>query len=244
MIQQSVKSVVKSGNGALRNGHDRRGHIQEYCRSLLHRCPGPAKERSTRLRTLGITSCRHGEGVSTIAASLAAAAASWGDYRILLADANVAEPSAHERFGVPLYPGWANIHKDGDDLAKHIQPTSIFNLSVLAAGIRDEQNTSAAIALGSPGLVKELADGFDLAVFDLPPHGKFQRCGAFGGIARRRGVGSRGGSEPSRRCSPGMRTIDAIRRTPVGSRAEQIPAVRTRMAGSSVVDCNNMMIGL
>lgn len=169
MIQQSVKSVVKSGNGALRNGHDRRGHIQEYCRSLLHRLPWPGQTGVNALCTLGITSCRHGEGVSTIAASLAAAAASWGDYRILLADANVAKPSAHERFGVPLYPGWANINKDGDDLAKHILPTSIFNLSVLAAGIRDEQNTSAAIALGSPGLVKELADGFDLAVFDLPP---------------------------------------------------------------------------
>ena len=169
MIQQSVKSIVKSGNGALRNGHDHRGHIQEYCRSLLHRLPWPGKTGIDALRTLGITSCRQGEGVSTIAASLAAAAASWGDYRILLADANVAKPSAHECFGVPLYPGWANIHNDGDDLAKHIQPTSIFNLSVLAAGIRDEQNTSAGIDLGSPGLVKELADGFELAVFDLPP---------------------------------------------------------------------------
>ncbi len=87
----------------------------------------------------------------------------------MLADANVAEPSAHQCFGVPLYPGWANIHKNGDALAKHIQPTSIFNLSVLAAGIRDGQNTSAGIDLGSPGLVKELVDGFDLAVFDLPP---------------------------------------------------------------------------
>ncbi|MGA2797333.1 MAG: CpsD/CapB family tyrosine-protein kinase [Thermoguttaceae bacterium] len=169
MIQQSTQSIINPGNGALRNGHDRRGHIQEYCQSLLHRLRWPGERAANAPRTLGITSCRQGEGVSTIAASLAAAAASWGDYRILLADANVAKPSAHESFGVPLYPGWANIHKDGDALAKHIQPTSIFNLSVLAAGILDEQNTSAGVALGSPGLVKELTDGFDLSVFDLPP---------------------------------------------------------------------------
>jgi capsular exopolysaccharide synthesis family protein len=169
MIQQTAKSIVKSGNGALRNGHDHRGHIQEYCRSLLHRLQWPVERAVNAPRTLGITSCRQGEGVSTIAASLAAAAASWGDYKILLADANVAKPSAHECFGVPLYPGWANIQSEGDDLAKIIQPTSIFNLSVLAAGIRGEQNESAGITLESAGLVKELANGFDLAVFDLPP---------------------------------------------------------------------------
>jgi capsular exopolysaccharide synthesis family protein len=169
MIQQTAKSIVKSGNGALRNGHDRRGHIQEYCRSLLHRLQWPGERAVNAPRTLGITSCRQGEGVSTIAASLAAAAASWGDYRILLADANVAKPSAHERFGVPLYPGWANIQSEGDDLAKIIRPASIFNLSVLAAGIRDERNASADITFESAGLVKDLANGFDLAVFDLPP---------------------------------------------------------------------------
>jgi capsular exopolysaccharide synthesis family protein len=169
MIQQSVKSVTKPGNGVSRNGHDRRGHIQEYCQSLLHRLRWPGETSVNAPRTLGITSCRHGEGVSTIAASLATSAAAWGDYRILLADANIAKPSAHECFGVPLYPGWANIQREGDDLTNIIQSTSIFNLSVLAAGIRDEQNTSANITLGSPGLVKELVAGFDLAVFDLPP---------------------------------------------------------------------------
>jgi capsular exopolysaccharide synthesis family protein len=169
MIQQTAKSIVKSGNGALRNGHDRRGHIQEYCRSLLHRLQWPGERTVNAPRTLGITSCRQGEGVSTIAASLAAAAASWGDYRIMLADANVAKPSAHECFDVPLYPGWANIQREGDDLAKIIQSTSIFNLSVLTAGIRDEQNTYADVTFESAGLVKELANGFDLVIFDLPP---------------------------------------------------------------------------
>jgi capsular exopolysaccharide synthesis family protein len=168
MIQQTVKSIVKSGNGALRNGHDHRGHIQEYCHSLLHQLSWPGDNSANAPRTLGITSCRQGEGVSTIAASLAAAAASWGDYRILLVDANLAEPSAHECFGVPLCPGWANILKDGDTLAKRIQPTSIFNLSVLTAGIRDEQNTSNGYSLGSPVVVKELVRGFDLAIFDMP----------------------------------------------------------------------------
>ena len=54
MIQQSVKSIVKSGNGALRNGHDHRGHIQEYCRLLLHRLPWPGKTGVDAPHTLGI----------------------------------------------------------------------------------------------------------------------------------------------------------------------------------------------
>lgn len=169
MIQQSAKSIVVPGNGALRSGHNHRGHIQEYCQTLLQQLSWPGEEAVDVPRTLGITSCRRGEGVSTIAASLAAAAASRDDYRILLVDANIAEPSAHERFGVPLHPGWATILQDGDTLDKHIQSTSIPNLSVLAAGIRDEQNTSAGITLGLPRLVKKLAAGYDLAVFDLPP---------------------------------------------------------------------------
>ena len=118
---------------------------------------------------MGITSCRTGEGVSTIAASLATAAASWGNCRILLVDANIAEPSAHERFGVSLYPGWANILQNVDMPDKNIQPSSIFNLSVLAAGRRDSQTASAGFASGFPGFVKELTNDYDLTVFDLPP---------------------------------------------------------------------------
>jgi protein-tyrosine kinase len=100
---------------------------------------------------------------------LAAAAASWGDYQILLVDANLAEPSVHERFGVSLHPGWANILQDGDALAKHIQPASVFNLSVLAAGTLDAQTMQADIVPELSGLVKELSAGYDLTVFDLPP---------------------------------------------------------------------------
>ncbi len=169
MIQQTVKSIVKSGSGYLRNGQGRGGYIQEYCQALLRQLPWPSEKAGDALRTLGITSYRHGEGVSTIAASLAAAAASRGDCRILLADANIAEPSAHERFGVPLQPGWANILQNGDTADKSIQPSSIFNLSVLAAGARDSQTLSTGYASKLQGLIKELSADYDLTVFDLPP---------------------------------------------------------------------------
>jgi capsular exopolysaccharide synthesis family protein len=172
MIQQTIKTTVEAGNGALRNGRDHRGHIQEYCRTLLHRLPWPGEGGAGAPHTLGITSCRKGEGVSTISAQLAAAAASWGDCRILLVDANVAEPAAHEYFGISLCPGWANVVQEMDALDKHIQSTSIPNLSVLAAGTWDDHTLPAGIALGLPGPLKELTADYDLAVFDLPPLGQ------------------------------------------------------------------------
>jgi capsular exopolysaccharide synthesis family protein len=172
MIQQTIKTTVEAGNGALRNGRDHRGHIQEYCRTLLHRLPWPGEGGAGAPHTLGITSCRKGEGVSTISAQLAAAAASWGDCRILLVDTNIAEPSVHDCFDVALYPGWANILQDSDTLDKHIQPTSIPNLSVLAAGTWDGHTPPAGIVLGLPELLKELTADYDLAIFDMPPLGQ------------------------------------------------------------------------
>jgi capsular exopolysaccharide synthesis family protein len=172
MIRQTVQSAVPSGKRTLRNGHDHCGHIREYCQSLLQQLSWPGDGADSTLRTLGITSCRKGEGVSTICAQLASAAASWSDCRILLVDANVTDPSVHASFGVSLHPGWANMRQDGNDLEKLIKSTSVPNLSVLCAGSCDNRTMPADISLGLSGMVKELASDYDLTVFDLPPVGQ------------------------------------------------------------------------
>jgi len=74
--------------------------VREYCRALLRRLEWPSGGSSRSLRTLGVTSCTGGEGVSTVAAHLAAAAAAWGTYSVLLVDANLLGPSVHETFQV------------------------------------------------------------------------------------------------------------------------------------------------
>jgi capsular exopolysaccharide synthesis family protein len=168
MIQQIAKPIYHTGNGSMRNVASY-GHIQEYCRDILSRIGWPNDKAADVSRLLGVTGCRCGEGVSTIAASLAAAAAYSGDYRVLLVDANIDEPSAHLRFRIPLYPGWGNLLQDRAGADKSIRPSSIINLSVLAAGTGDWRTLSDGHHTEMPEMIKEASEGYDLAVFDLPP---------------------------------------------------------------------------
>ncbi len=69
--------------------------VRRYHEAILHRLDWPGNGSSDKLRTLGVTSCSRGEGVSTLAAGLAATAAVLGDARVLLIDANFAAPAAH-----------------------------------------------------------------------------------------------------------------------------------------------------
>jgi capsular exopolysaccharide synthesis family protein len=136
---------------------------QEYFRPLLDRlrlAPGG----QGALRTLGVTSCYSGEGVSTIAAQLALAAALEGDKRVLVVDANSTRPALHRIFDVASGPGWTDLVQASVDLSAAAQPSEIPNLSVLAAG----DSSSAAEASRLSRAVGEVQADFDLVVFDLP----------------------------------------------------------------------------
>ena len=69
---------------------------------------------ASSLRMLGITSSHRGEGASTVAVQLAAAAARGGDRRVLLVDADFARPSLQRVFGLPLEPGLADVLREGE----------------------------------------------------------------------------------------------------------------------------------
>jgi len=133
--------------------------------TLLHRLSWPS---DGSLRTLGITSCRSGEGVSTIAAHLAVTAASLGDRRILLVDANFTRPYLPRIFSARSRPGLAEILRDGQDLSEVLQPSTAANLSLLAAGRANDGAAHVYNPAGLPGFIKELAKDHDLVVVDLP----------------------------------------------------------------------------
>jgi len=136
---------------------------QEYVRPLLDRlrlAPGG----QGALRTLGVTSCYSGEGVSTVAAQLALAAALDGDKRVLVVDANSTRPALHRIFDVASGPGWTDLVQALVDVSAAVQPSEIPNLSVLAGG----DSRSAADASRLSRAVGELQVDFDLVVFDLP----------------------------------------------------------------------------
>ena len=146
--------------------------LQRRYQVVLKRLGWPEGNSTTALQTLGVTSADAGEGVSTVAAHLAAVAAAQPDCEVLLVDANIAAPAQHLRFGLAGKPGFAELLQSGGDTPTAIRGTAVPNLAVLPAGKASGHASRVHDVLELAAGVKELAAGFDLAVFDLPPAGK------------------------------------------------------------------------
>jgi Mrp family chromosome partitioning ATPase len=141
---------------------------REYHQTILHRLPWPDYLAPQPLRTLGLTSCDRGEGVSTMAAQLAITAALDGEARVLAVDCNLANPALARLFGVKAAPGLVDCLRNGELLAEAVQPCETPNLWIVAAG---ELRGSPARAYDSPAfpsLLKEWVADYDLVVCDLP----------------------------------------------------------------------------
>lgn len=120
-------------------------------------------------RQIGVTACLRQEGVSTIAAHLALAAAKISDDPVLLLDAHLSDPSVHRTFGVEAGPGLAEHLAGAATIEEIVQDTAIANLKVLAAGDTD----TAGLGMPDPeafgDLLARLGEVFRLVIVDLPP---------------------------------------------------------------------------
>jgi capsular exopolysaccharide synthesis family protein len=145
------------------------GEFAAYYQTILSRLCWPHGFDASLLRTLGITSCFRGEGVSTVAAHLSATAAAGSGQRVLLVDANVAQPSAHKTFSVALEPGLSDVLLDPERLPAAVHATAVAGLSILPAGgdSRTPGENCGESALADA--LEALRTAFDLLVFDLPP---------------------------------------------------------------------------
>jgi len=120
-------------------------------------------------KTLGLTSCESGEGVSTLAVQVAVAAASCGELRILLVDANLLRPAVHRFFDRQPQPGLAEILLGQAKFSESVQPAPVAGLSLLAAGAcRPEGLSRVYDSPRWPELMERLRQDFSLVVFDLP----------------------------------------------------------------------------
>lgn len=145
--------------------------VRDYCEGLLCRLLWSEGASSQAVQAIGITSCQSGEGVSTVAAQLAVAAATSGGLRVLLVDANDQRPSVHQTFGVPAEPGWSDVLRDPSKASLAIQPSGAERLSLLTAGDRNNrmwptENTDL------PDVLKTFKADFPLIIFDLPAVGQ------------------------------------------------------------------------
>jgi len=140
-----------------------------YYQALLGRLPWPSVGVGPALKTLGVTSCHGGEGVSTAAAHLAIAAAlGGGERRVLLVDANRSRPNVHRMFRQEPGPGWTDLLLESAELSLALQSSGAANLSLLAAGSIRRANRVGDDAERLDGLLADLQAEFDLIVFDMP----------------------------------------------------------------------------
>jgi succinoglycan biosynthesis transport protein ExoP len=119
------------------------------CFGALYRRVMSQSTSTQPLRVVGVTSCRRGEGVSTVASRLAIAAAEQGEQKVLLVDV------ASDR--------------DPDALEQALQHSSLENLWMLPAGSRfsDSPGDEARTTLSE--LLSGLATEFSFVVLDMPP---------------------------------------------------------------------------
>ncbi len=156
------------------------GESAEYLRAVLRHLRWPAESdqeddhtgADAVLRTLGTTSCTRREGVSTVAAQLAAAAVQMDDGPVLLVDANLAHPAVHEVFDADLSPGLSELLLNPAALPTCVQPSGCDRLSLLTAGEPNGNLSRAFDAAGISGVIEALEREYKLIVFDMPPAGE------------------------------------------------------------------------
>jgi capsular exopolysaccharide synthesis family protein len=166
MIRQS-----RSQGPACSARHRLSGHYEALFRQLrfLH------DRQSEPPRTIGVTSCESGEGVSTVAVNLAVSGAHSG-CRVLLVDANTISPSLARTLLVAPRPGLAELLTGEADLKECIHTTATTGLSVLPAGPLSPADQADYDWTRLRPIIDQLTADHAVVIFDLPPVNALSPC--------------------------------------------------------------------
>jgi capsular exopolysaccharide synthesis family protein len=119
-------------------------------------------------RSIVVTSTGPSEGKTMVAGNVAIGLAQAGQ-RVLLIDADMRRPRAHELFSLPVEPGLSNLLVGAAKPSEVVQATGVANLWVMPAG---KTPPNPAELLGSKKfdeLFVDLKKRFEWIVFDAPP---------------------------------------------------------------------------
>lgn len=116
--------------------------------------------------TIGITSCAHHTGVSTVAGQLAAAAADYTQRPVLLLDLTGTSSSIAAGMETGQDVGLADALDAGDDASQHVRPSGIDHLSFLG---HNGSTTETPVKRRVCALLQVLRREFAVIVVDLPP---------------------------------------------------------------------------
>ena len=136
--------------------------------SMLKSVGWPSHSAIDPIELVGITCCRAGQGVSTIAGNVAASVAK-PDTQILLVDCNFYHPSLHRAFDRNQTPGLADLMNSQQDPEQLIQETDVPNLRLLCAGDCDSQPSWNEESIQS--IFRHALTEHDLVICDIPALG-------------------------------------------------------------------------
>ncbi len=119
-------------------------------------------------QAVALSGCHGAEGVSTACALIALRLAQSGEGRILLIDANFANPGQHSRFDTKLCPGLAEMEANANPYSACTRSPISANLDILSAGNCGGELTADMLKAFSQAL-PALRRGYGAIVCDLPP---------------------------------------------------------------------------
>ena len=122
----------------------------------------------SRGKKLQVTSTVPNEGKSYIASNLAITMALDGR-KVILVDADLHRPTAHERFGCSRQPGLTNVLVGQAKVKEALQEVGFDNLLLLSAGALPPNPAELLNSSAMLKVIKELENMADIIIFDTPP---------------------------------------------------------------------------
>lgn len=119
-------------------------------------------------RTLLVSSSQPSEGKTTTSCELARGFARMGR-RVLLVDVDLRRPSLHHHLGLTNARGLSSLLTRQDSLDQIVQPGGQENLAVITSGPVPPSPTELIASPLMEQLVEEMAERFDVVIFDSPP---------------------------------------------------------------------------
>lgn len=132
---------------------------------------------------LAITSSMPREGKTVTTANLAVSMAELRHLSILAIDGDLRGASLAKLFRLPKAPGLADVLAGRNTLAEALRPTPLPNLTILSAGLLQNQNP--AVLLNSPMAAKvfdEVRERYHYILVDTPPVQKLTDVGVVGAL--------------------------------------------------------------
>jgi Mrp family chromosome partitioning ATPase len=120
-------------------------------------------------KSVGVTSCHPGAGVSTVAANLAVAAAQTGTTPVVLVDLSGQASRLGEKLSLDGDLGLLHALGGAVSAGECVRATAIENLSLLGLGRGESASLSSFDGKGIVELLYELERDFSFVVIDLPP---------------------------------------------------------------------------